>query len=170
MKGFRKAMRPRDRAWRLSAAAILLAATAFPAAASDKPCTGADKAFDSATSWAALHKAAADFGHCDKGPTRTIVTEAVLRVVIGGWPKVGEAGPYLEKDAAFKKWLERKLSDTDMPGEDSAEIRDLAKNSCPKGQDKVCAEILSAVQSGRALSAPEMLQLIPTEPAPAKKP
>ena len=52
----------------------------------------------------------------------------------------------------------------------AAEIRDLAKNSCPKGQDKVCAEILSAVQSGRALSAPEMLQLIPTEPAPAKKP
>jgi hypothetical protein len=170
VKGFRKAMRPRDRAWRLSAAAVLLAATGLPAAAADKPCTGADKAFDATTSWAALHRAVADYGHCDKGPTAEIVTEAVLRVVIGGWPKVGEAGPFLDKDAAFKKWLERKLSSTDMPNQDSAEIRDLAKNSCPKGQAKVCGDILYAVESGRALSAPEMLQLTPVEPAPAIKP
>jgi hypothetical protein len=162
-------MRPRDRAWRLSAAAILLAAL-LPAAAQEKPCDGAGKAFDAVTSWHALQKAVQDFGHCDKGATGEIVTEAVLRVVIGGWPKVGEAGPILEKDAAFKKWLERKLSSTDLPTQDSAEIRDLAKSSCPKGQGKVCGEILSAVESGRALSAPEMLQLMPTEPPPAKKP
>jgi hypothetical protein len=163
-------MRPRDRARRLSAAAILLAAAAFPAVAADKPCTGADKAFDGVTSWPALQKAVADFGHCDKGPTADVVTEALLRVVISGWPKVAEAGPILEKDAAFKGWLNRRLSSPDLDTRDSGEIRDLAKASCPKGQDKVCSEILSAVEMGRAISAPDLMALPPTTPAPAKKP
>ena len=35
---------------------------------------------------------------------------------------------------------------------------------------KRAEQILSAVESGRALSAPEMLQLTPTEAPPAKKP
>jgi hypothetical protein len=163
-------MRPRDRAWRLSAAAVLLAAAALPAAAADKPCTAADKAFDGVTTWAALQKAVADYGHCDKGGTAEIVTEALLRVVIGGWPKVADAGPILEKDAAFKTWLGRRLSSPDIPPEDSREIRDLAKSSCPKGQDKVCGEILSSVEMGRALSAPDLMLLPPPTPAPAKKP
>ena len=163
-------MRPSDRARRLSAAAILLAAAAFPAVAADKPCTGADKAFDGVTSWAALQKAVADYGHCDKGPTADVVTEALLRVVISGWPKVAEAGPILEKDAAFKSWLSRRLSSPDLDTRDTAEIRDLAKASCPKGQDKVCSEILSAVEMGRAISAPDLMALPPTAPAPAKKP
>ena len=149
---------------------ILLAAAAFPAVAADKPCTGADKAFDGVTSWAALQKAVADFGHCDKGPTADVVTEALLRVVISGWPKVAEAGPILEKDAAFKSWLSRRLSSPDLDTRDTAEIRDLAKASCPKGQDKVCSEILSAVEMGRAISAPDLMALPPTAPAPAKKP
>jgi len=65
---------------RPSAAAFLLAAAVFPAAAADKPCSEADKAIDGVTSWPALQKAAADFGHCDKGPTADLFTEAVLRV------------------------------------------------------------------------------------------
>lgn len=161
-------MRPRDRAWRLSAAAFLLAAVAIPAAAADKPCSEADKAFDGVTSWGALQKAVADYGRCDKGPTADIVTEALLRVVISGWPKIADAGPILEKDAAFKSWLDRRLSSPDLATQDSREIRDLAKSSCPKGQDKVCAEILSAVEMGRAISAPELMALPPT--TPAKKP
>jgi len=142
-----------------------------PAAAADKPCTGADKAFDAVTSWAALQHAVKDYGHCDKGKTAEIVTEALLRVVIGGWPRVNEAGPILEKDAAFKSWLDRRLSSPEIPPEDSREIRDLAKSTCPKGQEKVCAEILSSVEMGRTLSAPDMMLLPPpTTPAPAKKP
>lgn len=163
-------MLPRDRAWRLSAAAVLLAAAVLPAAAADKPCTEADKAFDGVTSWAALQKAVHDYGHCDKGATAGIVTEALLRVVISGWQKIGEAGPILEKDAAFKSWLGRRLSSPDLATDDSREIRDLAKASCPKGQDKVCGEILSSVEMGRALSAPDLMLLPPPTPAPAKKP
>ena len=166
-------MRPTDRAWRLSAAALLLAATAFPASAADKPCTEADKAFDGVTSWGALQKAVADYGQCDKGKTADVVTDALLRVVISGWPRVADAGPILDGDAAFKSWLNRRLSNPDMAAEDSREIRDLAKGSCPKGQDKVCSQILSAVEMGRMLSAPD-LQLAPAPAAapaaPAKKP
>jgi hypothetical protein len=161
-------MRPNDRAWRLSAAALLLAACVVPAAAADKPCAEADKAFDGVTSWQALQKAVADYGHCDKGPTADVVTEALLRVVISGWPRIAEAGPILEKDAAFKSWLNRRLSSPDLDTRDSGEIQSLAKGSCPKGQDKVCSEILSAVEMGRALSAPDLMLISP--PAPAKKP
>ena len=168
VKGFRKAMRPNDRAWRLSAAAILLAAAALPAPAADKPCTGADKAFDGVTTWAALQKAVLDYGHCDKGPTAEIVTEALLRVVISGWPKVADAGPILEKDATFKSWLNRRLSSPDLSTQDTAEIRDLAKASCPKGQEKVCAALLEPIEMGRALSAPELIALPPATPVPAK--
>jgi hypothetical protein len=163
-------MRPNDREWRLSAAAAILAASILPAAAQDKPCTEANKAFDAVTSWAALERAVTDYGHCDKGPTADIVTDALLRVVIGGWPRVGEAGPILDKDPKFKDWLGRRLSSPELPTQDSGEIRDLAKASCPKGQDKVCAEILSNVEMGRALSAPELIQVAPVAPAPPKKP
>lgn len=173
MKGFRKAMRPRDLAWRPSAAAFFLAAAIFPAAAADKPCSDADKAIDGVTSWSALQKAVADFGHCDKGPTADLFTEAILRVVISGWPKVGDAGPILDKDAAFRGWLMTRLSSPALSTQDSAEIRDLAKSSCPKGQQKVCGDLLSAVEMGRALSAPELMQIAPapaTAPTPKAKP
>ena len=161
-------MHPRDRARRLSAAAFLLATAILPAAAADKPCSDADKAFDGVTSWGALQKAVADYGQCDKGKTADIVTEALLRVVIDGWPRIADAGPILEKDAAFKSWLGRRLSSPDLATQDSAEIRDRAKGNCPKGQDKVCAEILKSVEMGRAFAAPDLLLLPP--PAPAKKP
>jgi hypothetical protein len=141
-----------------------------PAAASDKPCTGADKAIDGVTSWAALQRAVHDYGHCDKGPTADIFTEAILRVIISGWPKVGDAGPILESDAAFRTWLNRRLSSPSLATQDSGEIRDLAKGSCPKGHEKVCADLLSAVEMGRAISAPDLLLLPPPAPAAPASP
>ena len=164
------AMRPNAPAWRLSAAAFLFAA-ALPAAA-EQPCGNAGKAIDGVTTWAALQKAVSDYGHCDKGPTADVFTEALLRVYISGWPKVGDAGPILANDAAFKTWLTRRLSNPELATQDSGEMRDLAKSSCPKGQDKVCAEFLSAIEMGRAISSPELMLLAPATPAPApaKKP
>jgi hypothetical protein len=163
-------MHPKDRAWRLSAAAFLLAAAVVPAAAADKPCSEADKAFDGVTSWSALQKAVQDYGHCDKGKTADTVTEAILRVIISGWPKVAEAGPILDRDAAFKSWLHNRLTSPDLSPQDTAEIRDLAKASCPKGAEKVCATLLADVELSRAISAPELLQLTPApaSPPPAK--
>ena len=165
-------MHPNVPAWRLSAAALLLALAALPAAAADKPCNDAGKSIDGVTTWAALAKAMHDYGHCDKGPTAEVFTEAILRVIISGWPKIADAGPILEKDAAFKNWLAKRLSSPDLSPQDTAEIRDLAKASCPKGQDKVCGELLSSVEMGRAISSPDLLLLQPLTPAPApaKKP
>ena len=123
------------------------------------------------TPWAALQRAVADYGHCDKGNTAPIVTEALLRVIISGWPNIANAGPILAKDAAFKDWLGRRLSSPDLDTRDTAEIVNLAKGSCPKGQDAVCAEILSSAELGRAISAPDLMLLAPPpSPAPAKKP
>jgi hypothetical protein len=161
-------MRPNDRAWRLRAAALLLAAAAFPAAAADKPCAGADKAIDGVTSWGALQKAVQDYGHCDKGPTADVFTEAMLRVIISGWHQVGDAEPIFEKDPAFRGWLNRRLSSPALSSQDTAEIRDLAKASCPKGRQKICADLLSVVEMGRSMSAPEILLLPPPEPAKGK--
>lgn len=142
----------------------------LPAAASDKPCTGADKAADSVTTWAALQKAVADYGHCDKGRTAEIFTEAILRVVISGWPQIAQAGPVLGKDPAFRSWLVKRLSSPTLATQDSAEIRDLARSGCPKGQEKVCEELLSAVETSRAVAAPELLQIAPAPAAPKAKP
>ncbi|MBL0142005.1 MAG: hypothetical protein IPP91_07980 [Betaproteobacteria bacterium] len=154
---------------RLRAAAFLLAAAVLPAAAADKPCDAADKAVDGVTSWSALQTAVRDYGHCDKGPTADAFTEAILRVVISGWPKLGDAGPILEKDATFRDWLNRRLSSPTLSTQDSGEIRDLAKGSCPKGQQKVCADLLSSVEMGRSISAPDLMLLPPPAvPAPAK--
>ena len=163
-------MRPNAQAWRLSAAALLFAAAVSPALAADKPCSEAGKAIDGVTTWAALQKAVHDYGHCDKGPTGEAFTEALLRVYISGWPKMGDAGPLLDKDAAFKSWINRRLSSPDLAPQDSGEMRDLAKASCPKGQDKLCADFISTIEMGRALSAPELMQIAPATPAPAKKP
>jgi hypothetical protein len=165
VKGFRKAMRPNDRAWRLSAAAFLFAAVALPAAAADKPCADADKVIDGVTSWSALQKAVQDYGHCDKGPTADVFTEAMLRVIISGWQQVGNAEPILEKDPAFRGWINRRLSSPALSPQDTAEIRDLAKASCPKGRQKICADLLSVVEMGRSIAAPELLLLPPAEPA-----
>jgi hypothetical protein len=162
-------MLPSVRAWRHSAAALLIAVAIVPAAAADKPCSAADKAIDGVTSWGALQKAVQDYGHCDKGPTAEGFTEAILRVIISGWPKVGDAGPILAKDAAFRDWLMKRLASPALSTQDTAEIRDLAKRSCPKGHEKVCADLHSAVEMGRAISAPELLAL-PPGPAPTAPP
>jgi hypothetical protein len=161
-------MLPRDPAWRPRAAALLLATACFGAAAADKPCDGANKAIDGVTSWAALQKSVKDYGHCDKGTTADLFTEAMLRVVISGWQKVGDAGSILDKDEPFRRWLNKRLSSPTLATQDSAEIRDLAKSSCPTGQDKVCGDLLSAVELGRAISAPDLLLIPPPAPAAAK--
>lgn len=159
---------PHTAAWRPNAAALLLAAAAaFPAAA-EQPCSDATKAIDRVTTWSALQKAVQDYAHCDKGQIAEFFTEALLRVYISGWPMVADAGPIIEQDAAFKSWLTRRLSNPDLSTQDTAEMRDLAKSSCPKGADKVCGELLSAVEMGRALSAPDLLLLPPPAVAPAK--
>lgn len=146
-----------------------------PAAAADKPCTPADKAaaekaIDGVTAWVAFDKSFRDFGHCDTGNVATLFTEAMMRVLIDGWPTVGVGDEVLVQNPAFREWLMKRLRSPELNKDDSAAIRDLAKQSCPKGHDKVCAELLSAVESGRQISSPDLLQWpsAPASPAPPK--
>jgi len=166
-------MRPRDPAWRLSAAAFLLAATIIPPAAADKPCSPADmasaeKAIDNVTSWAALDRAVRDFGHCDRGRAAELFTEALLRVVIDGWPKIGEAEPFLGPDSPFREWTTRHLSSSALSKEDSESVRGLAKSSCPAGRAQLCEYFREALEFGKPLVMPTPIE-IAKPPAPTGK-
>jgi hypothetical protein len=167
-------MPTRDRAWRRSAAALFLAAAALPATAADKPCTKedaalADKAIDSVTSWAALQRVVRDYRHCDTGPARATFSEALLRVVIDGWPRLADAQPILDKDEAFRDWVSTRLGSPAIGAEDAQAIRDLAKANCPKGQSRTCESLLSALEAGKPL--PTIQFAPPPKPAaPAADP
>ena len=172
-------MRPNDRAWRLSAAAFLLAAAVLPAAAADKPCSSADaakaeKAIDQVTSWPALQKAVRDFRHCDQGQAAEYFSEALMRVLISGWLQVGEAEAILDKDTAFRDWLMARLASPLLAKDDADSIRGLAKNNCPKGRDKLCADLRAGLEAGKA-AAPKLMDwpsaapAKPAEPAKDKK-
>ena len=166
-------MPTRDRAWRRSAAALLLAAAALPAAAADKPCTKedaalAEKAIDSVTSWAALQRVVRDYGQCDAGPARAQFSEALLRVVIDGWPRLADARPILDADKPFQEWAMTRLGSASIAAEDAQAIRDLAKASCPKGQSRTCEDLLAALEANKPLAPLQMMAPVkPAAPAPA---
>jgi hypothetical protein len=167
-------MRPNDRAWRPSAAAFLLAAAILPAVAADKPCSSADaanaeKAIDRVTSWAALQKAVRDFGHCDKGQAGEYFSEALMRVLISGWPQIRDAEPILDKDAAFREWLLNRLASPTLAKDDADSIRGLAKGSCPKGRDKLCADLLAGLEAGK-ITAPKLMEWPAAAPAKPAEP
>lgn len=157
-------MRPEPKAWRLSAAPLLALALALPAAAQDKPCAKAGESVDKVLTWTALRIAVKDYGHCDKGETKEIFTDALMRVAVGGWPKVAELGPLWE-DAAFRGWIVKRLEDPASPKGDIDDLNDLAGASCPKGMLKVCEQLQVAINKGREAAAPKK-----SAPAPAPAP
>lgn len=172
-------MRPNDRAWRPSAAAalLILATAAIPAVAADKPCTkadasNADKAVDKVVSWATLQKAVKDFGHCDTGPTADAFTEALMRVVVSGWPKIAEAEPVFERDGAFRDWTMKRLASDAVSKDDAESVHDLAQNSCPRGLKKLCTDLHDAVDSGKPDHGkpPPKAAPAPAAPAPSAPP
>lgn len=168
-------MRHNVPAWRLSAALVLLIAAALPAASADKPCSRADasnaeKAIDKVVSWPMLQKAVKDFGHCDTGQAGEYFTEALLRLVVGSWPRIAEAEPVLERDRDFKSWVLKRLEDPALPKDDADSVHDLSQNSCPKGQKTLCNELHEAVEKGKAAQAPAPAPKPAATPAPAPKP
>lgn len=138
----------------LGTLAVIAVLAVLPAHAQD--CAKADAAIDRVTTWPALAQAVKDYRACDQGTSAELFTEALLRVLIGGWPKVSEAAPAFASDPAFRDWILRRLRNPDLPREDADTIRDLAKGSCPKGREALCAELSAAAEAGR-----------PSAPAPA---
>jgi hypothetical protein len=164
-------MRPNVRAWRLSAAALFIAAAAIPAAAADKPCSKADaanaeKAIDKVVSWPMMQKSVKDFGHCDTGNAANLFTESLLRLLVGGWPKIKELEPLFNNDTAFREWILKRLSDPALPGGDADDVHDLSQNSCPKAQKNLCEALHGAVEAGKNAAAPKPA----AAPTPAASP
>ena len=157
-------MRPNDRAWRPSAAALLFAAALVPAVAADKPCgaadaAGAEKAADAVTSWGALQKAVRDFGHCDRDKAAPLFTDALLRVLIDGWPNLAQGEAILDKDPALREWVAVRLSGKAIAPEDAKSVTDLAKGNCPKGRAATCEFLLDAQNRGKPMEMPKLMQV-----------
>jgi hypothetical protein len=164
-------MQTRDRAWRLSAAAaFLLAATVFPAAAADKPCSKSDaalaeKAIDAVTTWAALQRVVRDYRHCDTGQAASLFSESLMRVLIDGWPKLADGEAIMAKDPEFRDWVGLRLSHPSIAKEDARSLRDLAKGSCPKPRAATCDFLLESLSAGQPMTMPKLMD-VPAAPSP----
>lgn len=152
------------RNWRSLAGALLIAAVPSIASAQAVDCAKADAAIDRVTTWPALAQAVKDYRACDKGPTAELFTEALLRVVVGGWPKIAEAEPVFAADPTIREWALRRLRSPDLPKDEAESVRDLAKGSCPKGQAKLCADLAAAAEMSRASASPDLIVIPPATP------
>jgi hypothetical protein len=164
-------MRPDVPAWRLSAASLVLCFTvAVPAIAADKPCSKADaaaaeKAIDRVVSWAAMHKAWKDYGHCDADNVAMVFSDALMRMLVGNWPKFAELEPAFTSDTAYRDWILDRVGGGKLSKGDVDDIHDLTQNSCPKGQKRVCDPLHAAAEKAQGKAAPPPPK--PAAPAPA---
>lgn len=129
----------------------------------------AEKAIDGVTTWAALEKAVRNFAHCDQGQASEMFNEAMLRVLIGGWPNVAEAEPLLEGNAAFKAWISKRLVNPAIHKDDIDSVRGLAKSSCPSGRARLCEYFKDAVDANKPIVVPNTIEFVkPADPSPKK--
>ncbi|MBC8023881.1 MAG: hypothetical protein H7Y14_12215 [Burkholderiales bacterium] len=132
--------------------ALLAACIAVAGAqAADKPCPPADaakaeKAIDNVVAWPQLHKAWRDWRHCDTGAVADVYTDAILRLMVE-WKNVEALAEPL-KDAEYKAFIHKHLK-SPAAKDDQSSIRSRASQSCPKGQDALCADIAAAVAEAK---------------------
>jgi hypothetical protein len=164
-------MRPDVPAWRRSAALLSLCLAFAAPAIAQKTCTkaesaAAEKAIDRVLAWSAMHKTWKDYGHCDTGPVADLFTEALLRLVVGNWPKIAELEPTFTNDIPYREWILARLSSGAMPKGDIDDVHDLTQNNCPKAQKRVCEMLHDAAEKGQGKGAPPA----PKPAAPAAPP
>ena len=143
--------------------------------AADKPCSAADaaaaeKAIDRVVGWAQLHKAYADYKHCDKGSVGEGYTDAILRLAVE-WKNI-DAFAAAMKDAGFKEFVHAHLQ-SPAAKDDREAVYSRTKSNCPKGMDAFCAELAQVVHEERAkpleLMKPMELMKLPEPAKPAAK-
>jgi hypothetical protein len=127
-------------------AALLFASAAV---AADKPCTkpdaaNAQKTLDRASTWAQMHKAWQDFGHCDADATADQFTDALMRLIVD-WKNVDAFSGLMQKDARFKEFVYVHLR-SPAAQDDVDDVYSRARTSCPKGLDAFCAELADAAK------------------------
>ena len=131
--------------------AIVLATACFSVAHAQKACppaeaAKAEKSVDQVVTWTQLHKAWRDWKHCDTGNVADVYTDAILRLMVE-WKNV-EALAEPIKDPDYKSFIHAHLKSPAAKDDQSA-IRSRATQSCPKGQDALCADIASAVAEAK---------------------
>ena len=131
--------------------AIAALCAAFGVAHAQKACSPADaknaeKVIDNVVTWAQLHKAWKDWRHCDTGPVAEVYTDTILRLMVD-WKNTDALAETL-KDAEYKSFLQAHLK-SPAAKDDQYAIRSRATQSCPKGQDAMCAEIAAMVPEAK---------------------
>jgi hypothetical protein len=131
-------------------------AAAASAQAADKPCTPADaakaeKVVDNIVTWAQMHKAFADYSHCDTGAVGDLYTESLMRLMVD-WKDVDALAGAMQKDARFREFV---IAHVKSPAakDDRQSIRTRAKVSCPKGCEALCADLVEATNPAAAAPA-----------------
>ena len=158
---------------RLSRAALgcaVLVAVAS-AQAADKPCTPADaakaeKVVDNVVTWAQMHKAFADYSHCDTGAVGDLYTESLMRLMVD-WKDMDALAGAMLKDARFREFV---IAHVKSPAarDDRQSIRMRATKNCPKNCEALCADLYEATSLPAA--APATAAVAPPAPAPASPP
>lgn len=161
-------MHPDVPAWRRSAALLSLCLAFAAPAIAQKTCTKADaanaeKAIDRVVSWGTMHKTWKDYGHCDTGQAGELFTEALLRMIVGSWPKINELEATFTNDIPYREWILARLSSGALPKGDLDDVHDLTQNNCPKSQKRLCEALHEAAEKGQGKGAPPPK---PAAPAP----
>lgn len=166
-------MRPDVPAWRRSAVLVSLCLAFASPAIAQKPCSKADaaaaeKAIDRVVSWGTMHKTWKDYGHCDSGQAAELFTEALLRMIVGSWPKIAELEPTFNNDVPYREWILARLGSGGLPKGDLDDVHDLTQNNCPKSQKRLCDALHEAAEKGQGKGAPAPKPAAPAAaPAPA---
>jgi len=143
--------------------AILLACTFVSCAYAQKACTPgeaqkAQKAVDMVMTWQQLHKAWKDWGHCDAGEVGETYTDALLRLMVD-WKNV-DAFAEGYKDESYRAFVKTHLQ-SPAAKDDIGAIRSRAKQSCPKGQDELCKQIVEATEVSKPMDFAPMAPIAP---------
>jgi len=143
--------------------AILAACAAVGLAHAQKACSPADmpkaqKAADMVVTWQHLNKAWRDYRQCDTGEVADTFTDAILRLLVE-WKNV-EALAEGMKDPEYASFIRAHLQ-SPAAKDDLKDVRSRATQSCPKGQDAVCKQIVAATEGEKPID------LSPLAPVPA---
>ena len=138
--------------------ALFVASIAFaaPALAQDKACSKADagradKAIDSVTTFAQLHKAWQDWRHCDSGPVAETFNDALFRLLVD-WKGVDGLASTVGGSADYKAWVLARVKAASK--EDKSAIFSRAKTGCPSKHASLCDDLIAAASDSAPAAAP----------------
>jgi len=95
--------------------------------------------------WDAVFKAYRRYGHCDDAAIAEGYSETVGRLLAHHWDKAGRLGILVRQDVGFRQFVLHHIDDT-VPQKYLERIEKNAESSCPKGQGRLCHEILKRVR------------------------